>query len=168
MIDFQAGSIRIFEQDRIIAGRIIVLLRRMHDVRADIFEKAMGLIDLAAFTGTETDVMQTDVSLDETLALRSLRRSFDAETGSPADAIVDAGRVRDDFQSQEWQQFAIEGARQIEVSSSDEDVRDAVDFHRMRPWSRLSVQTIADVLSRLVGEEKGCKNPRRHDARLQQ
>jgi hypothetical protein len=140
----------------------------MHDVRADIFEKAMGLIDLAAFTGTETDVMQTDVSLDETLALRSLRRSFDAETGSPADAIVDAGRVRDDFQSQEWQQFAIEGARQIEVSGSDEDVRDAVDFHRMRPWSRLSVQTIADVLSRLVGEEKGCKNPRRHDARLQQ
>ena len=77
MIDFQAGSIRIFEQDRIIAGRIIVLLRRMHDVRADIFEKAMGLIDLAAFTGTETDVMQTDVSLDETLALRSLRRSFE-------------------------------------------------------------------------------------------
>src|SRR5689334_10261659 len=138
----------------------------MNDERADLDKKAMRLVDIATLAGAKADMMQTDITLDETLALRSRRWRFDAEAGSRTDAIVDARRIRDDLQPQERQQLAVEGARRVEVSRGDEDMGDAVDFHRMHPPFLLTVQNITAELSRLVSEGKGCNNSRRHGARV--
>ncbi len=140
----------------------------MYDARTDLDQEAMGFIDIAAFASAKTDVMQTNISLHEALSPRPGRRRFDAEAGARADAIVDAGRIRDDFQSQERQQFAVEGARGVEVACGDEDMRDAVDFHRWPPRSRVAMQSIAQRLSRLTNEEQGCKSPRRRGMPVQQ
>ena len=46
MVDLQSRAIGILEQHRIVTRRKIVLLRRMHDARADSFQKGMRLVDL--------------------------------------------------------------------------------------------------------------------------
>ena len=65
MIELQPDAIGIFEQDRIISRRPLVLARRADDPGAERRQKTVQLIDVGALTGTEAEVMQTDTLLLE-------------------------------------------------------------------------------------------------------
>ena len=52
MIYFEPDAVGILEQHRIISRRPRAVLRRMHDRRADRFQKAVNLIDVATLAVT--------------------------------------------------------------------------------------------------------------------
>ena len=67
VIDLQPDAIRVLEQHRIIARRKFVLLRRVNDARADLFQELVRRVDVGALARPETMVMQADRALPESL-----------------------------------------------------------------------------------------------------
>ena len=130
MIDFEAHAVRVLEQHGIVPGRPLVVLRRMDNLGADFGEEGVGLFHLLALAHPKADVVQSDGALLEALAGVMRRRGAHAEARPAAHAIVGAGGVHDLLHPQERQQTPVEFARLLEVTGGDEDVRDAVDFHR--------------------------------------
>ena len=65
MIELEPDPVGIFEQDRIISRRPLVLARRADDLRAEGLEEAVQLIDVGALAGAEAEVMQADALLFE-------------------------------------------------------------------------------------------------------
>ena len=65
MIELQPDAIGIFEQDRIISRRPLILARRADDLRAERLEKAVQFVDVGALAGAEAEMMQTDTLLLE-------------------------------------------------------------------------------------------------------
>ena len=65
MIEFEPDAIGIFEQDRIISRRPLILARRANDLGAERGEEAVQFVDVGAFAGAEAEVMQADAVLLE-------------------------------------------------------------------------------------------------------
>jgi hypothetical protein len=65
MIELKSDAIRVFEQDRIVSRRPLVLARLADDFRAERLEKTMQLIDVGALAGTKAEMMQADAPLLE-------------------------------------------------------------------------------------------------------
>ena len=62
MIDFEPDPIRVFEQDRIISRRPLILARCTNDVGAERLEEAVQFVDVGAFSRAEAEMMQADAS----------------------------------------------------------------------------------------------------------
>ena len=71
MIDLEPDPVGILEQDRVIAGRPLILARRADDFGADRGEEIVQLVDIGALAGAETEMMQADAVLVECGALFS-------------------------------------------------------------------------------------------------
>ena len=65
MIELQPDAIGIFEQNRIISRRPLILARRADDFRTERLEKTVQLIDVGALAGAEAQVVQADALLLE-------------------------------------------------------------------------------------------------------
>ena len=63
MIELEPDAIGIFEQDRVISRRPLILARRADDLGTERLEEAVQLIDVGALAGAEAEVMQTDALL---------------------------------------------------------------------------------------------------------
>src|SRR5471030_1523597 len=136
----------------------------MNDLCADLHQKRMRLIDLAAIARAKTDMMQSDGTLNEALAAFGCGRRFYAKSCSATDTVEDARRVRDDSQTEEGQKLAVERARGFKVAGRDEDVGDAIYFHRKTP--RCFRRVIWPLLSRLAEAMSDCETRRRCFSRL--
>src|SRR5260370_21585725 len=88
MIELEPDTVRVFEQQRVIARRPLILARRANDLDVERTQKAMQLVDIGALAGAETQMMQADALLLErgTRVLR--RRRADANRGASADAVM--------------------------------------------------------------------------------
>src|SRR5258707_9066060 len=67
VIHLKPDAVGILEQHRVIPRRPWAVFRRMHDLCADRFQKAVNLIDVAALARAQTYVMQSDAPLLEFL-----------------------------------------------------------------------------------------------------
>jgi hypothetical protein len=65
MIEFEPDAIGIFEQDRIISRRPLILARRANDLGIERRQKSMQLVDISALAGAEAQMMQADALLLE-------------------------------------------------------------------------------------------------------
>jgi hypothetical protein len=65
MIELQPDAVGIFEQDRVIARRPLVLARGADDFGADRIQEGVQFIDVGALAGAEAEVMQADALLLE-------------------------------------------------------------------------------------------------------
>ena len=65
MVEFEPDAIGIFEQDRIISRRPLILARRADDLRAKRLQEAMQFVDVGALAGAEAEMMQPDALLFE-------------------------------------------------------------------------------------------------------
>ena len=65
MIEFEPDAIGVFEQDRIISWRPLILARRADDLRSECRQKTVQLVDVGALAGAEAEMMQTDTLLLE-------------------------------------------------------------------------------------------------------
>jgi hypothetical protein len=65
MIELQPDAIGIFEQNRVIPRRPLVLARRADDFCAERRQKIVQFVDVGALAGAEAEMMQTDTLLFE-------------------------------------------------------------------------------------------------------
>jgi len=65
MIEFEPDAIGIFEQDRIISRRPLILARRANDLGIERRQKSMQFVDVGALAGAEAQMMQADALLLE-------------------------------------------------------------------------------------------------------
>jgi|tagenome__1003787_1003787.scaffolds.fasta_scaffold20947801_2 hypothetical protein len=63
MIELQPYAVGVFEQQRVIAGRPLILARRADDGCAKGTQEGMQLIDVGALAGAEAEMMQADAFL---------------------------------------------------------------------------------------------------------
>jgi hypothetical protein len=85
MIELEPDAIRVFEQDRVIAGAPTGLARGADDVGADRIQETVEFIDVGALAGAEAEMMQADAVLLEGGALMFRQRRADRDVGAAAD-----------------------------------------------------------------------------------
>ncbi len=76
-------------------------------------------------------MMQADAILVERGACVLGRGRADRNRGSAAYAVIHRVVVNHGFQPEKRQQFSIEFARALEIRRGQEDMRNAVDLHRL-------------------------------------
>jgi hypothetical protein len=131
MVELQPYSVGIFEQQRIIARRPLILARRANDLHTECAQKAVQFIDVGALAGAETQMVETDALLLERRACVLGRRRADPDRGASADALIRFLGVDDRLQPEKRQQPAVELAGAFEIGRGQKNMRDAVDFHRL-------------------------------------
>jgi hypothetical protein len=65
MIELEPDAVGVFEQDRIISRRPLILARRTDDLRAERRQEAVQFVDVGALAGAEAEMMQADALLLE-------------------------------------------------------------------------------------------------------
>jgi hypothetical protein len=75
VIELKPDTIRIFEQQRIISGRPLILARRADDLHVERLQERVQFVDVGALAGTEAEMMQADALLFECSASMFRRRS---------------------------------------------------------------------------------------------
>src|SRR5689334_17092729 len=133
MIEFEPDPVGVFEQDRIIARRPLVLARGTDDFGVERAEEGVQFIDIGALTGTEAEMVPADALLFEGSTLMLGRRRADPDRGAAADAVIGRLGVDDRFQPEERRQLAIEFTGTLEIRRGQKNMRDAVDFHDVSP-----------------------------------
>jgi hypothetical protein len=63
MVELEPDAVGIFEQNRVISRRPLILARRTDDLGAERLEEAVQLIDVGALAGAEAEVVQADALL---------------------------------------------------------------------------------------------------------
>jgi hypothetical protein len=91
VVELQSDPIGIFEQQRIISRRPLILAWRADDLCAERTQEGVQLIDIGALAGAKTQMVQTDTILFERGAGISGRRRIDPDRSASANAII--GRV---------------------------------------------------------------------------
>ena len=91
MIEFEPDAVRIFEQQRIISRRPLILARRANDLHVERLQERVQFVDVGALAGTEAEMMQADALLLERSASMLRRRGGDGDRRTSADAVI--GRV---------------------------------------------------------------------------
>jgi len=110
MVELQPDAVGIFEQQRIISRRPLILARRANDRHTERTQEAVQLVNVGALAGTKTQMMQADAILLERRAGVLGRRRSDRDCGATADAIIDGVGVDDRLQPKKRQQLAVEFA----------------------------------------------------------
>ena len=131
MIELQPDAVGIFEQQRIISWRPLILAWRANDRHTERTQEAVQLVNVGALAGAKTQMVQADAVLLERSASVLGRRRPDRDRGAAADAIVDGVGIDDRLQPQKRQQLAVEFAGTFEIRCGQENMRDAVDFNRL-------------------------------------
>src|ERR1700730_8622435 len=130
MVELQPDTVGILEQQRIISRRPLILARRANDGHAERAQKTVQFIDVGALAGAKTQMVQADACLLERRSGMLWRRLADPERGASADAVIEFVAVDHRLQADKGQQFAVEFAGAFEIRRGENNVRDAVDFHR--------------------------------------
>src|SRR4051794_11697277 len=65
MIELEPDAVGIFEQNRIVAGRPLILARRADDPGIERAQKCMQFVDVGALAGAEAQMVQADALLFE-------------------------------------------------------------------------------------------------------
>src|SRR4051794_2288344 len=133
MVELEPDAVGVFEQDRIISRRPLILTRRADDLRTERLEKAVQLVDVGALAGAEAEMMQTDALLFERRAFMFGGRRTDADRGTAADAIIGRLGVDHRFQPEKRQQLTIKFEGTFVIRGREKNMRDAVDFHCLSP-----------------------------------
>src|SRR5450631_60985 len=131
VVELQPDAVGIFEQQRIISRRPLILARRANDRHAVRTQEAVQLVNVGALAGAKTQMVQADAVLLERSAGVLGRRRPDRDRGAAADAIIDGVGIDDRLQPKKRQQLAVEFAGTFEIRCGQENMRDAVDFHRL-------------------------------------
>src|ERR1019366_10054016 len=98
MVEFQPDAVGIFEQQRIVAGRPLILARRANDDDPERTQKAVQLVNVGALAGAKTQMVQADAVLLERATRVFGRRRADADRGASADAVVSRVGIDDRLQ----------------------------------------------------------------------
>ena len=83
MIELEPDAIGVLEQNRIITGRPLILARGADHGGAERIQERVQLIDVGAFAGTETQMVQADALLLERGAGMFRRRRADPTAVRP-------------------------------------------------------------------------------------
>jgi hypothetical protein len=86
MVELQPYAVGILEQQRLIAGRPLILARRANDLHVERAQKSVQSIDVGALAGTKAQVVQADALLLERGACVLGRRRADPDRRASADA----------------------------------------------------------------------------------
>jgi hypothetical protein len=89
------------------------------------------LIDVGAFAGTKAKMMQPDAILLERATSMLGRRRADRNGRASADSVIDLVAIDHRLQPNKRQQFSVELARALEIRCGQENMGNAVDFHRL-------------------------------------
>ena len=65
MVELEPDAIGVFEQQRVVARRPLILARGADDIGADTAEETVQFIDIGALAGAEAEMMQADAVLFE-------------------------------------------------------------------------------------------------------
>ena len=74
MIELEPDAVRIFEQQRVISRRPLILARRADDLHVKRSQERVQFVDVGALAGTEAEMMQADALLFERSASMLRRR----------------------------------------------------------------------------------------------
>ena len=85
MIELEPYAVGVFEQDRIISRRPLVLARRADDSGAERLKKIVQFVDVGALACAEAEMMQANALLLERGAFMLGGRRADADRGPAAD-----------------------------------------------------------------------------------
>jgi hypothetical protein len=94
-------------------------------------QEAVQFVDIGALAGAKTQMVPADALLLERGSDVLRRRRADPDRGASADAVIGRFGIDDRRQAQKRQQLAVEFARALEIRRGQENMRDAVDFHRL-------------------------------------
>src|SRR3981189_554764 len=135
MVELQPYSIGILEQQRVISRRPLILARRANDLHVKRTQEAVQLVNVSAFAGAKTQMVQADAILLERGTGVLGRRRVDPDRRAPADAVITCLGIDDGLQPEKRQQLAVELTGAFEIRCGQKNMRDAVDFHRLPPSS---------------------------------
>src|SRR5258708_8231978 len=135
VVELQPYSVGIFEQQRVISRRPLILARRANDGGTERAQEAVQLINVGALAGAKAQMVQADPILLEPRPCVFGRRRADRDRGASTDAIIDLIGIDDRVHAEERQQLAVELTGSPEVRCGQENMLDAVDFHRLPPSS---------------------------------
>jgi UTP:GlnB (protein PII) uridylyltransferase len=126
----------------------------MHDLCADRFQKAVHLVDVAAFAGAQAYVMQTDAPLLEFLCAMRIVASDNAHRSPSADAVERLLAANHRLESQVGEQLFVEWKARLEIADREHHMRDPVYFHRFfsaKDHGRQAAATSSNTLTSLNG-----------------
>ena len=95
MIELQPDAVGIFEQQRIISRRPLILARRANDRHTVRTQEAVQFVNVGALAGAKTQMVQADAILLERSSGVLGRRRPDRDRGAAADAIIDGVGIDD-------------------------------------------------------------------------
>src|SRR5690606_13160382 len=134
MVEFDADTIGVLKEDRIIARRPGFLLRRVDD--GDIVavpEKGVEPVDRSTVAEAETGVVQPRCALVEAFAYIPGSSGAHADGGAAPHSIEHGLIVEHDLELEIADERAPEGSRTHEVARGQNDVPDAVEIvHSLR------------------------------------
>jgi hypothetical protein len=91
----------------------------------------MEFVDIGALAGAKAQMMQADAVLLERGARMLGRRRADRDRGAATDTVIHLVAVDHRLQPKKRQQLSIEFARAFEIRCGQENMGNAVDFHRL-------------------------------------
>jgi hypothetical protein len=131
VVELQPYSVGIFEQQRVVSRRPLILAWRANDFHAKRTQEAVQFIDVGALAGAETQMVQADAILLERSSGVLGRRRADPDRRASADAVISRVGIDDRLQPKKRQQLAVELTGAFEIRRGEKNMRDAVDFHRL-------------------------------------
>jgi hypothetical protein len=141
----ETDAVGILEQDRVVARRPAVFLRRANDRDTERLDEFMRRVDVVPRAGAEADVMQTDALLHEALALVLGCWLRYQNAGAAADAVVAVFVVEHLPQAEEGQELHVEGARDVVAAGCDLDMGDAVDLDHVQALNALPAGSLRTI-----------------------
>src|SRR6202167_42649 len=105
----------------------------MHDLRADRFQKAVNLVDIAALTRAQAYVMQPDAPLLESIRAERVVAAHDSHRGPSAHAVEHVLAPHDRLEPEVHEQLFIKWKARLEIADREHHVRDAVNLHCASP-----------------------------------
>src|SRR5712675_172560 len=111
VVELEPYPVGIFEQQRIVSRRPLILARRANDLHTKRTQKAVQLINVGALAGAKTQMMQADAILLERGTGVLGRRRVDPDRRAPADALITCLGIDDGLQPEKRQQLAVERSK---------------------------------------------------------
>src|SRR5262245_6353788 len=131
MDDLELDPVRVVKEDRVVAGRVVVLLRATLDLGAVLAQPSGSLVDLPALVGDEGDVVDADrvtvvrdrVSVGLALAQAHLRVAGAADVDHALPALAgDLARLRE---AERGEELGVEGEAALQAGDDEVEMVDA-------------------------------------------
>jgi hypothetical protein len=114
------------------------------------------VIHIRPLSGAKADVVEPDPALIKALALLPRTRTAQTEGRAATDAVKESLSVQDGLHAEKREQLRIEGPGAREITSGNEGMRDAVDFHGMSPLLSFPLSTFFLSLFSRVSSLPAC------------